>query len=55
MKSELTAALENLDLALGIWRPSWLPEGTDPVTWRVAEQPEGFRPDERALTMVGPR
>ena len=48
------AALEDLDLALGIWRPAWLPEGAPATTWRTAGTPDGFAPDERAITLVGP-
>jgi phosphatidylserine/phosphatidylglycerophosphate/cardiolipin synthase-like enzyme len=54
LKVELTSALEDLDLALGIWRTSWLPDGADRSTWQTAGRPAGFLPDERALTLVGP-
>ncbi|HEY2298470.1 MAG TPA: phospholipase D-like domain-containing protein [Jatrophihabitans sp.] len=48
------AALEDLDLALGIWRPSWLPAGAPRTTWQARGSPPGFAPDERAITLVGP-
>jgi phosphatidylserine/phosphatidylglycerophosphate/cardiolipin synthase-like enzyme len=51
----LEAGLQDLDLALGIWRPEWLPAGTDPATWRRPDVPAGFRPEEHVLTLVGPR
>ncbi|HEY8301658.1 MAG TPA: phospholipase D-like domain-containing protein [Jatrophihabitans sp.] len=58
LRTELTdkvrASLADLDLALGIWRPQWLPSGAGPDTWRRADAPPGFRPAERALTLVGP-
>ncbi len=54
IKPGVRAALEDLDLALGIWRPAWLPPGANPTTWRAPGQPDGFRPDERALALVGP-
>ena len=50
----LQSALEDLDVALGIWRPQWLPDGLPRTTWRRANSPEGFEPDERAITLVGP-
>lgn len=48
-------ALEDLDLALGIWRPEWLPAGAPPTTWQRTDQPAGFAPTERVITLVGPR
>jgi phosphatidylserine/phosphatidylglycerophosphate/cardiolipin synthase-like enzyme len=54
MKATLRSALEDLDLALGIWRPDWLPDGVAPSTWLVAGSPEGFEPNERVLALVGP-
>jgi phosphatidylserine/phosphatidylglycerophosphate/cardiolipin synthase-like enzyme len=54
MKTMLRSALEDLDLALGIWRPDWLPDGVAPSTWLVAGSPDGFEPNERALALVGP-
>ena len=49
----LRAALEDLDLALGIWRPEWAVDG-DRLRWRVSGNPTGFQPGERALRLVGP-
>ena len=46
-------ALEDLDVALGVWRPEWAPDG-DPLLWREAERPAGFAPAERVLRLVGP-
>lgn len=54
LTDELRASLADLDLALGIWRPQWLPDGVDRGTWRHTDEPAGFRPDERAITLVGP-
>lgn len=50
----LRPALENLELALGIWRAQWLPPGTPTGTWLRAGRPTGFAPTERAITLVGP-
>ncbi|MGH8860920.1 MAG: phospholipase D-like domain-containing protein [Jatrophihabitantaceae bacterium] len=50
----LHAALEDIDLALGIWRPQWLPDGMPASTWQVTGSPPGFEPHERAITLVGP-
>ncbi len=44
--------LEDLDTALGIWRRSWLPPGSDPASWRAAGAPRGFAPAERVLLPV---
>ena len=46
---DLRASLEDLDLALGIWRPEWLPAGALRKTWRTTGRPEGFAPSERVL------
>lgn len=58
LRAELTddarAALADLDLALGIWRRQWLPDAADRDTWQRTDLPAGFRPDERAITLVGP-
>ncbi|WP_375486727.1 phospholipase D-like domain-containing protein [uncultured Jatrophihabitans sp.] len=47
------AQLEDLDLALGMWRPEWA-TGGDPLLWRAPGHPSGFAPAERALRLVGP-
>jgi phosphatidylserine/phosphatidylglycerophosphate/cardiolipin synthase-like enzyme len=49
---ELRPHLEDLDTALGIWRRSWLPAGSDPDTWRRPGSPPGFAPAERVLDPV---
>lgn len=46
-------ALEDLDVALGVWRPEWAVDG-EPLLWREAERPAGFAPSERVLRLVGP-
>lgn len=51
---DLRDALADIDLALGIWRPQWLPDDVDPATWQRSGLPAGFAPDERAITLVGP-
>ncbi|MBE7188275.1 phosphatidylserine/phosphatidylglycerophosphate/cardiolipin synthase family protein [Jatrophihabitans endophyticus] len=48
----VSAALADLDTALGIWRAEW--SGADPLLWRAAEHPAGFLPGERMLALVGP-
>lgn len=55
MTEGLTAALEDLDLALGIWRTSWLPDTVTRSTWWIPNQPGGFAPRERTLSWVGPK
>lgn len=57
---ELAADLADLDLALGIWDPGWLPAGRAPATWRTVGQPTSFAPTETVLRRVdtpsaGPR
>ena len=49
---DLTAALGDLDLALGIWDPAWLPAERSPRTWRDHGEPTGFAPIEGALARV---
>jgi phosphatidylserine/phosphatidylglycerophosphate/cardiolipin synthase-like enzyme len=50
----LTQALQPQELALGIWRPEWLPPTADRQTWRQRGLPKGFEPIEQVLTLVGP-
>ena len=50
----LQEALANLETAFGIWRPEWLPPGTPSDMWRIQDNPPGFRPAEKVLTLVGP-
>ncbi|SDG71709.1 phospholipase D-like domain-containing protein [Pseudonocardia oroxyli] len=54
LTDELRPHLEDLDLALGIWNPWWLPPDAPAGTWRTAGYPAGFAPDERVLVPVGP-
>ncbi len=51
----LRASLDDLDLALGIFRADWLPDHAPRTCWRAPGSPEGFAPTERALGFVGPR
>lgn len=51
---ELDKALDDLDLALGIWRTEWVPDGLPWSTWRQAGFPEGFAPTETVLRTVWP-
>ena len=50
--AELVAALDDLDLALGIFDPAWLPDGADPDTWRAAGTPTGFSQLESVWTRI---
>lgn len=52
---QLTADLEDLDLALGIFDPTWLPAARPATTWRTAGQPAGYAPTEHVLTRVDSR
>jgi phosphatidylserine/phosphatidylglycerophosphate/cardiolipin synthase-like enzyme len=54
LNDRLRPALEDLDLALGIWRPTWMPPDALAGTWRTAGYPAGFEPAERMLVPVGP-
>lgn len=49
---ELRAALDDLDLALGIFDPTWLPDGVDAHTWRAAGSPAGFAQQESVWTRI---
>ena len=49
----IRADLEDLDRALGVWRPEWSDAG-DPLLWRAPDHPSGYAPTERALRLVGP-
>lgn len=53
LTDEIRPALEDLDLALGIWRQAWLPPGAEPDTWRRTGMPHGFNPTERSLVPCG--
>jgi phosphatidylserine/phosphatidylglycerophosphate/cardiolipin synthase-like enzyme len=52
--AELRKHLEDIDLALGIFRPEWLPPHAAAGTWRTPGIPAGFAPRESVLTLVGP-
>ncbi|MCM3849382.1 phospholipase D-like domain-containing protein [Pseudonocardia sp. DR1-2] len=54
LTDELAPRLADLDLALGMWRPEWLPPDAPAGTWRVPGYPAGFAPAERVLVPVGP-
>lgn len=54
LTAELRPSLEDVALALGMWRPEWLPPDAPAGTWRVAGYPAGFAPAERVLVPVGP-
>jgi phosphatidylserine/phosphatidylglycerophosphate/cardiolipin synthase-like enzyme len=49
---QLRPRLEDLDVALGIWRPSWS-TAPEPQAWRTPDNPSGFCPRERVLRLVG--
>jgi len=51
---ELRKHLEDLDLAIGMFRPEWLPPSAPAGSWRTPGLPEGFDPLESVLTLVGP-
>jgi len=51
---ELRKHLEDLDLAIGIFRPEWLPPHAPAGSWRTPGLPAGFEPLETVLTLVGP-
>jgi phosphatidylserine/phosphatidylglycerophosphate/cardiolipin synthase-like enzyme len=50
----LRASVEDLDLAIGAFRPEWLPPTAPAGTWRHPGVPAGFAPLESVLTLVGP-
>ncbi|MDQ4115716.1 MAG: phospholipase D-like domain-containing protein [Actinomycetota bacterium] len=54
LSDELRPFLEDIDLAIGVWHPYWLPPDAPAGTWRRAGYPAGFAPDERVLVPVGP-
>jgi phosphatidylserine/phosphatidylglycerophosphate/cardiolipin synthase-like enzyme len=51
---DLRPHLENLDLAIGMFRPEWLPPRAPAGSWRTPGLPAGFAPLESVLTFVGP-
>nr|WP_239129117.1 hypothetical protein [Actinoplanes nipponensis] len=50
----LRVCLEGLGLALGAFRPEWLPPPAPARTWRQTGMPPGFAPRETVLVLVGP-
>ncbi|RZT88583.1 phosphatidylserine/phosphatidylglycerophosphate/cardiolipin synthase-like enzyme [Pseudonocardia sediminis] len=54
LTDELRPALEDIDLAIGIWHPHWLPPDSPAGSWRRPGYPAGFAPAERVLVPVGP-
>jgi phosphatidylserine/phosphatidylglycerophosphate/cardiolipin synthase-like enzyme len=50
----LRASLEDLDLAIGAFRPEWLPADAPAGMWRRPGMPAGFNPHETVLTLVSP-
>jgi phosphatidylserine/phosphatidylglycerophosphate/cardiolipin synthase-like enzyme len=54
LDAELRKYLEDIDLALGIFRPDWLPSDAPAGSWRTPGIPAGFTPRESVLTLVGP-
>jgi phosphatidylserine/phosphatidylglycerophosphate/cardiolipin synthase-like enzyme len=50
----LRASLEDLDVALGIWRAEWRAEGTSLSMWHEPGDPAGFAPAESVLRAVWP-
>jgi phosphatidylserine/phosphatidylglycerophosphate/cardiolipin synthase-like enzyme len=51
---ELRKSLEDLDLAIGMFRPEWLPPDAPAGSWRKSGIPAGFDPLETVLSLVGP-
>ncbi|WP_433303322.1 phospholipase D-like domain-containing protein [Actinoplanes sp. CA-030573] len=54
LTGELRKHLDDLDLALGVFRPEWLPPDAPAGSWRTTGMPAGFDPIESVLTLVGP-
>ena len=54
VNAELRPYLEDLDLAIGMFRPEWLPPTAAAGSWRTPGMPAGFDPIESVLTLVGP-
>lgn len=55
LTDQLREHLADLDSALGIWSPAWLPADADQRTWQVAGRPASFDPAERVLDPVRTR
>ena len=54
LTDDLRKSMEDLDLALGVFRPEWLPPDAPAGSWRTPGMPTGFDPLESVLTLVGP-
>lgn len=54
LTAEVRAALEDLDLALAMWRAEWRPAGAPADLWQRAGSPPGYASKERVLAPVGP-
>jgi len=54
LTDDLRKHLEDLDLAIGVFRPEWLPPHAPAGSWRTPGMPDGFAPLESVLTLVGP-
>ncbi|MEU4243479.1 phospholipase D-like domain-containing protein [Actinoplanes sp. NPDC026619] len=54
LSDELRPHLADLDLAIGMFRPEWLPPEAPAGSWRAPGLPAGFDPLESVLTLVGP-
>jgi phosphatidylserine/phosphatidylglycerophosphate/cardiolipin synthase-like enzyme len=52
--ADLRPALEDIDLALGLWRPEWVPAPYPASTWRGRGSPAGFDPLESVRRTVWP-
>ena len=50
----LRPSLEDLDVAMGIWREEWRPPGASDRLWLDPDLPVGFKPMERVLFSVNP-
>jgi phosphatidylserine/phosphatidylglycerophosphate/cardiolipin synthase-like enzyme len=50
----LQESLRDLDVALGIWLPEWLPQHCSSTTWREPGSPPGFQPAESVMRTVWP-
>jgi len=50
--TQLRPALEDIDVALGIWDTRWLRPDAPASTWRTADNPAGYAPAETVLARV---
>jgi phosphatidylserine/phosphatidylglycerophosphate/cardiolipin synthase-like enzyme len=54
LTEDVRAALEDLDLALAMWRPEWRADAAPVDLWQRPGSPAGYAPRERVLACVGP-